>query len=238
MENSKKLIILRHGERTDDANEEIFFNPYDPELTHRGYKQAQSIGHQLLEKFPNLTDKRITFLSSPFIRTMMTTFGILHGLNITDQTIRLEHGICEFLSENMFKENPTDFLEHASIEQHLNNNYESKNKEYLWNILEKIKFESKKSVNSFPSYPETFPEMLNRYRFAVRELINRYLGDDCCDVLVLCTHGYGVQVMVEYLDDQYIPAPIDYCTTFVMEYDQESNCCSIIENLVPKNIDQ
>src|SRR5687768_4910381 len=85
-ENEKIIIIMRHGERTDLAGEEVKINISDPELTEIGKEQAFNAGRRLkqildnmyIEKsntnvsVENITSKKIAIISSPFSRTLET----------------------------------------------------------------------------------------------------------------------------------------------------------------------
>ena len=90
--------------------------PFDPHLTKLGCEQARSRGkviRKILDSYSEKTGKKVrpVLMSSPFLRTIMTTYHIASQLeNIYENTIYLQENISELLWEDDFKENPLDKL--------------------------------------------------------------------------------------------------------------------------------
>jgi hypothetical protein len=115
------VYIVRHGERLDNVDETFLQTsetPWNPPLTENGKQQAVKTG-----KF--LKDKNIsTIYTSPFLRCVQTTIGILEGMECTSSTtttstttettettaplvvVKVEAGLGEFLNANWFDKDP------------------------------------------------------------------------------------------------------------------------------------
>lgn len=77
------IVVVRHGERADDAQEEEKSKiqlEFDPHLTKLGQKQGTDTGifieKYLKENFPSKTFKNCYLVSSPFLRCIMTAEAI------------------------------------------------------------------------------------------------------------------------------------------------------------------
>lgn len=75
----QNLIVMRHGERMDDADPTWVAKaarPWDPPLTEKGHLQAQEKGKKLRSE--GLLVTRI--FVSPFLRCVQTTAGVIKGM--------------------------------------------------------------------------------------------------------------------------------------------------------------
>jgi broad specificity phosphatase PhoE len=240
--NKKKLIIvMRHGEREDDQsikkeNEKVTkFNEYDPALTNNGVNQAKSIGNQLREFFQSelfsnqdVSKLKIKIYSSPFLRTLMTASSVIDGIMNGDHDKYQEvdsniyNGLYEYLNDRHFKNHPHDFLE-----------INGKNENIHISSL-KEKFTWKTDSDNLPNFPETLDESITRYNRAIEKLKNEFEKDYNHDIMIIVTHGYGVQVMASFL---YIPDEffiVDYCSTFIFELDQKSKESKYLTTINPQ----
>lgn len=90
------VFVARHGERIDHVDrtwKASADNPYDAFLTEVGIRQAQALGSRL--KGQGLTH----IFASPFYRTVQTANEVAR---ITGLSIKIEHGLCEFLNPEWF----------------------------------------------------------------------------------------------------------------------------------------
>lgn len=228
----KLIIVMRHGERQDDTsiendndnNMNDLINECDPDLTKRGEEQAISIGQQLAKLIPILIESnksldqiRIKIETSPFSRTIMTSKNVKEGLNANKSKLKIEinNALYEYLSKSLFKLHPADFLKVSKQNLDCNNN-----------IF--IKGDS-------PQYPESLADCINRYERCLRKFKEDLISsnnDNECDVLIIVTHGYGVQVISEALNIDQEWFIVDYCYTFVFGIDGDGKS-KYLYNLIP-----
>jgi broad specificity phosphatase PhoE len=230
----KLIVVMRHGERTDDKNAKEFgsidqtiMNEFDPALTLNGVEQAKSIGKQLkkfIEKLYNkkTSDLKICIYSSPFLRTLMTAENVIEGFSesVTNPKINLNiyNGLYEYLNEHHFKAHPQETLEV---------NYDSFTHKYL----------NKSSITKedLPGFPENINQIISRYTEAIQKLKQLFLqNENEDDVLVIVTHGYGVQISATYLN---IPEDfffIDYCSTYIFDLESSTGISKYLITLNPQ----
>jgi broad specificity phosphatase PhoE len=89
----------------------------------------------------------------------------------------VEPGVGEWLKANWFKTLPTfDYIYSSnSCSYQIDNNYQP--------FYKQLK------------YPESLDQMIRRYQATIQHLANKYFQNQ----ILIVTHGYGVQYMVEYL---------------------------------------
>ena len=105
---------------------------YDPPLSALGHQQARETGlflDQLLSK-EGITAERVTWLSSPYLRTLQTSDGAIQAFSKLDSDqIRVcpEDGVSEYDSHNlqMHHDLPTDRSERLHYFPRLDLNYQS-----------------------------------------------------------------------------------------------------------------
>jgi broad specificity phosphatase PhoE len=110
----RTIWISRHGHREDfigDAWGDVWHRtaarPHDPALAELGVRQATELGQRL-------RDRGIAHLfASPFLRTVQTA---QHVADAIDRTIKVEHGICEWLNPQWYNK-PPDFLPLSALKQ-------------------------------------------------------------------------------------------------------------------------
>lgn len=220
----KMLIVMRHGEREDDEslkNDKSIINKYDPKLTQRGKSQAELIGEQvelIAKKTLNkeIKDLRIHLISSPFLRTLMTSDAFLSGflkrledsnISLNNVSAKMHYGLYEFLHKRNFDKHPQDFLEINNLEKMF----------YQIPFLKNFMKEEFTIKGDFPSkFPENWEELINRYRKALIDIKNEFINSSD-EVLILVTHGYAVQAIATELNSQDDCSIIDYCSTFVFK---------------------
>jgi broad specificity phosphatase PhoE len=99
----KAVFIARHGNRADfvDPNwPKTAKRPHDPPLSHDGIQQAKKLGKRLKPE-----GIRHIF-ASPFLRAVETAHHVAEAI---DLTVKIEHGVCEWLNPVWYKTVP-DFL--------------------------------------------------------------------------------------------------------------------------------
>lgn len=222
--NRKLIILIRHGERADDTqlhNATPTLHPYDPELTSKGIKQAVSIGNQLksllIEK--SLISKKILLYSSPFARTLMTSLGLLEGLEI-EQTgnvkIKIDYALFEFMNERSFKFNPEEILEYKKL---YDKNVSTETKMFLKDLLN---YEHEVIQEIKVNFPENIHNLVARCNKITSNIKEKLINSEA-DVAIIVTHGYGVQVIAEDLSSSSELFLVDYCSTYIFEIDGIGN---------------
>ncbi|CAI2377121.1 unnamed protein product [Moneuplotes crassus] len=187
------IILVRHGERTDDPEREVQLDTDEPEvkydchLTDKGKNQAfqtgefikeSIIGQNRLKIFPS----DIKVFTSPFLRCIQTAHNVIKGLDYKIPDITIDDRLGEFLMKSWFDgiEKP---LAHLTID-HMKHSYFQK--KYLGEekmlgftryygkdatptsedlVAEEDEQESfnKMESNSEIKYPETYSDMYYRY---------------------------------------------------------------------------
>jgi broad specificity phosphatase PhoE len=106
----------------------------------------------------------------------------------------LEPGICEWLKESWFTALPTFDYNRLQREYSIDLEYEPFYKEL--------------------KYPESIDEMIKRYQTTIQHLISQYIEKQ----ILIVTHGYGIQCMIEYISPNLGPIydiPFACLTKFV-----------------------
>ena len=100
------LVHFRHGERADDAGRTDFPIAHDPPLTELGMKQARLTGEFIKNHLGEemLAASTIHVASSPFLRCLQTSAGVLKGAGIEDTPITVHNNLSEYLNTNWFPE--------------------------------------------------------------------------------------------------------------------------------------
>lgn len=154
----KIIVVMRHGERADMADGITqYFHTYDPELTEKGKKQSFEAGKLImdsLKKIINHDKFNITFISSPFARTLMTSFHVMNGMGL-NQEIFIENGICELCTPNYFDVEPIKFLGLYT------------NDEKFIKEVKDYKIVNK-SYSNFPNFPESYRTAYSRNESALK----------------------------------------------------------------------
>jgi len=221
----KSIIIMRHGERIDcidsQKNKQIL-SEYDPELTEKGILQAKDIGKQIKKSIKNEINI-LNIYSSPFTRTIMTGLNLAKKLNLKNNNIYITNSLFEIASENNFKYFPLKSLL-------INNKNKNLYEKFILNdikSLENCTLIKYKDDENIIKYPETFNEAIDRYNKIAEELFKEIIENKNNSLNIIVTHGYGVQVITEYLfnktknKDELLKTEdffVDYCTSYCFNF--------------------
>ena len=223
----KSIIVMRHGERIDcidelKNNQEL--SEYDPELTKKGIKQAKDIGTQIKKSLKKEMNT-LNIYSSPFTRTIMTGINLAQKLNIKKNNIYIVNSLFEIASKNNFNYFPLNSL--------LINNKSNQKKLYEKYILNDANKLNNFTINEFKQnekgiqYPENFNDAIKRYNEIARILFDEILKNENNSLNVIVTHGYGVQVITEFLFEKTNNKEellkqedffVDYCTSYCFNF--------------------
>ena len=223
----KSIIVMRHGERIDcidelKNNQEL--SEYDPELTKKGIKQAKDIGTQIKKSLKKEMNT-LNIYSSPFTRTIMTGINLAQKLNIKKNNIYIVNSLFEIASKNNFNYFPLNSL--------LINNKSNQKKLYEKYILNDANKLNNFTINEFKQnekgiqYPENFNDAIKRYNEIAGLLFDAILKNENNSLNVIVTHGYGVQVITEFLFEKTNNKEellkkedffVDYCTSYCFNF--------------------
>ena len=223
----KSIIVMRHGERIDcidelKNNQEL--SEYDPELTKKGIKQAKDIGTQIKKSLKKEMNT-LNIYSSPFTRTIMTGINLAQKLNIKKNNICIVNSLFEIASKNNFNYFPLNSL--------LINNKSNQKKLYEKYILNDANKLNNFTINEFKTnekgiqYPENFNDAIKRYNEIAGMLFDEILKNENNSLNVIVTHGYGVQVITEFLFEKTNNKEdllkkedffVDYCTSYCFNF--------------------
>jgi broad specificity phosphatase PhoE len=177
---SQSLIVIRHGDRWDYENPDWnrkTTRPGDPPLSALGHQQARETGVLLDSLLSSLQvdGNDVTLLSSPFLRTLQTSDGMLSALRRTKNARNIQILPESSIFEWDGKENG---LWHASLPS----------LEERWNYFPRLNV---KHPSLFvPDLPEPRSKFVERCDRAVKELNGRYPYQPR-SVIVLVTHAAG-----------------------------------------------
>ena len=223
----KSIIVMRHGERIDcidelKNNQEL--SEYDPELTKKGIKQAKDIGTQIKKSLKKEMNT-LNIYSSPFTRTIMTGINLAQKLNIKKNNMYIVNSLFEIASKNNFNYFPLNSL--------LINNKSNQKKLYEKYILNDANKLNNFTINEFKTnekdiqYPENFNDAIKRYNEIAGLLFDAILKNENNSLNVIVTHGYGVQIITEFLFEKTNNKEellkkedffVDYCTSYCFNF--------------------
>lgn len=199
------IYVVRHGERGDDAidptEKEKMIAEYDPHLTKLGFLQAQAAGKEILRFTDDFTakanlktkDLKYIVVSSPFLRCIQTAANIVNSIGldkIYNGKIYLESGASEIMSKKWFKETINeDLLIKKLNKEELTTMIGA---EYTWGL-------GPEKVIVQPQYPEDFQQFCDRFETFYNAVKDWFLETFPSEeyALIIVTHGYGVQCVVE-----------------------------------------
>ena len=223
----KSIIVMRHGERidcVDSLKDNQILSEYDPELTEKGIKQAKDIGNQIKKSLKKEINT-INIYSSPFTRTIMTGLNIAKKLKLKNNNLYIVNSLFEIASENNFKYFPLKSLliKNKNQKKIL---YEKYILNYIKN-LDNFSLKELKDDNIDIKYPEIFEEAIERYNKIAEKLFNEIIKNENNSLNIIVTHGYGVQVITEFLfnktknKEELIKNEnffVDYCTSYCFNF--------------------
>ena len=98
---------MRHAERSDDPesdDERQIYIDFDCHITREGIQQAKRLGEYLKGILPE--DYKVWLYTSPFLRCVQTSLGIISNLDLASDDAKIEDGLSEVLSIYKFPVNP------------------------------------------------------------------------------------------------------------------------------------
>ena len=126
------LFVIRHGDRWDYSHPEWRDSAKrrgDPPLSTLGHQQAHETGVFLDKMLAGMTHDRITWLSSPFLRTLQTSDVALNAFQAIDSSqikILPEYSIFELDGHNgVFHKDLPDLEERKLYFPRLDESYQS-----------------------------------------------------------------------------------------------------------------
>lgn len=186
---TRRLLVLRHGERADDVNRawnDTAPRPHDPPLTGLGVAQARATGRLLADEGVDAV------YASPFLRAVHTAHHVVRCLECP---VRVEAGLCEHLNPEWFDERPPTLsaVEHGERFDSLEVGHSS--------VVE-------------PAFPENGRTAAERTAEAARRLLATSDG-----TLLLIGHGVTVGAVVDGLTGEGERAAAPYCGLTWLERD-------------------
>lgn len=231
MDKQKKiLIVMRHGERSDFKGLVPQFGKYDPELTKHGEEQAFEAGKLISKELANLKtpkeNTKIQIISSPLVRTLQTSRGVLKGIleekvyTISD-TIKVDFNINEIGSE--FPDTPKKVL-------NILNDTEIFKKEFV-----NEKFEIISNADALPDSSENEPKCYERVGNYLKKKVPELIAQNEYNITILVSHGEPVNEMNKHLN---YPGPygwqnIKYCYNYFYELNPETNQAKYLVKVAP-----
>ncbi|KAJ1679377.1 hypothetical protein EV182_002174 [Spiromyces aspiralis] len=236
------LYIVRHGERLDhiDPNwAETAPTPYDPPLTPEGLQQASRTGQWIYSHEQRVcsgtalatTDYHI--LTSPFLRCTQTSYSLYKGFQSclpwpvdataairTNWDIAVEPGLSEWMSVQYF-----DAPVPRTIALARCNELKAITAADAGSSANDLVFNDVYTPISpdLPTYPESFQDMLARFRLFLGQLTARYLGtlgnaaqEHACrmrsrQVVILSTHAAATPALLWALTNKWERIVPFYC---------------------------
>ena len=202
LENTRYIILMRHGERQDcDDNPPLIKNVDDPELSSIGIQQALDIGNQIKLNLLGINFSEINIFTSPYTRTIQTALNTANGFDVND-SINKNIYIIKDLSENGYKDGFEKNLDKGPIYYGRKNNKYKKlynqlifpyynGKNYKWNNFD---FESKLTEN------ENEEKIKDRYYTIIENLYNYIITKNTNNgnsLNIISSHQYGIIFMME-----------------------------------------
>jgi len=212
------IFVVRHGERADNAGPEEQKKieiPFDPHLTELGKIQAKLAGEYIRNRVEKASESnnikadhvKYLIVSSPFLRCLQTAYNISLAFNpnqIEGNQIYAENSICELLMTTYFPDsNPLPDL------------YLRKKPEEFKSLVPYPVQDGLVEPNkhlSTPVFPETIQKLQYRYEL-YEEIVKYYQKEKNKDgnvVMILVTHGYGIQAILEGLNSFDIYKGVEY----------------------------
>jgi len=238
---SRKVLVVRHGERVDftfgswvdfsfsedgtyiqkDLNmpESLHIRPEgisgwikDTPLTNIGVYQGFLVGKSL--KNAGLS----AIFCSPAYRCIQTASAILEGAGIQDISINVEPGLFEWLS--WYKENLPDFIKPSVLKE--------------LNFDVNVEYEPIFTVDTLKQNPrESLAEFYERNYIVSKKVTEYHFGN-----ILVVGHGTNVETSTRFLmgrpmrvslDLSRIMRNIPYCSLIAIEQDEESKNWKLVE---------
>ncbi|KAM3136229.1 hypothetical protein pb186bvf_011688 [Paramecium bursaria] len=207
-----KVILLRHGERADDA-EEIEKNKivikFDPHLTELGHLQSKQSGNELQKYFKINNINKITIITSPYLRCLQTVNELLSCFdeNLYDKVF-ICRGFGECLMGTWFDKNITNEVHYYKG---------SYIPEYP---VEDIDF------NVPMEYPEEEQSFFSRFQANYLEMKKQFSG-----VVLIITHSYGIHA-INMLEKSLDEKQVKFCSISIVNYQEQEKGVYEVRNYV------
>lgn len=205
-ENSKYIILMRHGDRQDcDDIPQVIPSRDDPELSEIGMKQATDIGYQLKFLLLNKNFSEINIFTSPYTRTIMTSIFTANAFDINDK-INKNIYVIKDLSENDVKGGFEKNIDDAPIYYHKEKEKEKKDlyNKFIYKYIKGKKYNFiDYDFESLLQEIEDKEEIITKRFFNVAQNLYNYISlrnknnENILNLIV--THQYGVQFMIKKL---------------------------------------
>jgi len=220
------FFALRHGERADHGSDHEVSkieHIHDPHLTDLGKIQAKKAGEKIIHlikdyhKEPTKTDDlKYLIISSPFRRCIQTAYHVSEALpkeKIIGQTIYLNDFLCDYLyylPEDILttlqsRTSLEDVKKHVDL--HLQDGYPGPGEHAF-----------------APQHPEGTDGIRKRVLEGFGKIKPHYLNEVNKDnnvVLILVTHGFVVECLLEIHDGFDKSKGLDYTTLSHVVFDPE-----------------
>lgn len=244
------MYAVRHGQRADDpcCNDSLSIElEFDPPLSKHGIAQAHVSGKYLKEAIANLErisgeTKKIIILSSPFLRCIQTAIFLSNSLdNFHKNTIYINDEISEIQKSKFFSKNVLQDL-------HVRKSISRKSLCDL-SYARKISIKEKKFFNKSGStinfaknellFPETISDCSSRFRRARKNITEKFLRNNFAkNIVILITHGIGVQCMIHELEPEKEIPQIDYCAMTQINSQWDAGRKEVFSEIALKNYNE
>mmetsp|Transcript_9594 Transcript_9594/g.8446 ORF Transcript_9594/g.8446 Transcript_9594/m.8446 type:complete len:256 (-) Transcript_9594:31-798(-) len=200
---------IRHGQRADKDGAKYD----DVPLTQYGKEQAQASGSILCELFNRSKIAKVTFIVSPFLRTIQTANEIAKENGFEHMKIDLE--FMESLYPQFNTENPLPKLESRLL------SIEELQEKYLHSGI-KIEYPTEEE---WKEADERFPEEIGvdykRLYNGFDNAISKYPCEDKegSNIVILVGHGSMLKCITDYVEES--DKIVDYCSIGCIEFDRE-----------------
>ncbi|KAL4499769.1 hypothetical protein ABPG72_017309 [Tetrahymena utriculariae] len=216
------IFVLRHAERADNSpyqdDQKDVKLEFDPHLTDLGVLQsqfcAQSVKKILETHNPNV--KRVVYVSSPFLRCIQTVqyVHLYLGLNAIEDKLYVQTHIGEMLRSSWFEEDINKKLIQKT-DQNLSKQIGLK--------IEEPFVQDDRLIQQV--YPENklgdfYDRFKRAYEIIVQKFLNTYNTEET--VLIIVTHGFGVQAILDQFNCFSLSDMVDYCSINAFDYRQDS----------------
>ncbi|CAI2378912.1 unnamed protein product [Moneuplotes crassus] len=202
---------IRHGQRADKDGEHYD----DVPLTEHGKEQAAAAGKLLSELFARSKITKITFIASPFLRTLQTANEVAKECGLKDLKIDLE--FMESLYPEFNESNPLVKLESRNLSA------EDMQEKYLDSGIT-VQYPTEEEWKQADEvFPEPIGEDFKRLFNGFENVISKYPseGKEGSNVVILVGHGSMLKCITDFIEES--DKVVDYCSIGALEYDREGN---------------
>lgn len=221
------LFALRHGERADHGSDHEIAkieHKHDPHLTDLGKIQAKKAGEKIVslikeyhkESASKADELQYLIISSPFRRCIQTAYHVSEALpkeKIIGQTIYLDDFLCDYLYN--FPEDILNTLQSRTNLEHVRKHVD---------LHLQDGFPAPGEHAFAPQHPEGLTGIRQRVLEGFEKIKPYYLKEVNKDnnvVLILVTHGFVVECLLDLHDGFDKNKKLDYTTLSHIVFDSE-----------------